>query len=55
MAYELNAADASEILPPGQIVTLDPCEFLFREDDPGDALYIVKKGLVRIVSGQHRV
>ena len=36
---------------PTETVSLDPGEFLFREGDVGDALYIVRKGLLRIVSG----
>ena len=33
------------------IVTVDGGDFLFREGDPADALYVVRKGLLRIVSG----
>ena len=51
MAHEPNVANARKVSPPGETVTLDPGEFLFRESDPGDALYIVKKGVLRIVSG----
>ena len=36
---------------PTETVSLDAGEFLFREGDVGDALYIVRKGLLRIVSG----
>ena len=36
---------------PTETISLDPGEFLFREGDVGDALYIVRKGLLRIVSG----
>jgi CRP-like cAMP-binding protein len=32
-------------------VSLDAGEFLFREGDAADALYIVKKGTLRVVSG----
>jgi CRP-like cAMP-binding protein len=32
-------------------VSLDAGEFLFREGDAADALYIVKKGILRVVSG----
>ena len=34
-----------------ETVSLGPGEFLFREGDPADALYIVREGLLRIVSG----
>ena len=34
-----------------EAVLLGPGEFLFREGDAADALYIVRKGLLRIVSG----
>lgn len=34
-----------------EIVALRYGEFLFREGDEGDALYIVKSGTVRIISG----
>ena len=36
---------------PTETVSLDPGEFLFREGDPAHELYIVRKGLLRIVSG----
>ena len=35
---------------PTETVSLDPGEFLFREGDVGDALYIVRKGVLRIAS-----
>jgi putative ABC transport system ATP-binding protein len=34
-----------------EIVTLRPGNFLFREGDEGDALYIVKSGTLRIMNG----
>jgi CRP/FNR family cyclic AMP-dependent transcriptional regulator len=34
-----------------EIVRLRSGDFLFREGDEGDALYIVKRGSVRIISG----
>ena len=36
---------------PTETVSLNPGEFLFREGDPAHELYIVRKGVVRIVSG----
>lgn len=36
---------------PLKLFSLDPGEFLFREGDPAHELYIVRKGLLRIVSG----
>jgi CRP/FNR family cyclic AMP-dependent transcriptional regulator len=35
---------------PTETVSLDAGEFLFREGDVGDALYIVRKGVLRIAS-----
>ena len=49
MAHEPKAADTTKSL--AETVSLDPGEFLFREGDAADALYIVKKGVLRIVSG----
>jgi CRP-like cAMP-binding protein len=37
--------------PPGTTLTLRPGEFLFREGDDADALFIVIRGTVRIMSG----
>src|SRR5678816_2512781 len=37
-----------EIAPDVQTVRLDPGEVLFREGDPGDLLYLVGKGSVKI-------
>src|SRR4051794_2518160 len=34
-----------------ELVLLDAGEFLFREGDAADALYIVKKGTLRVLSG----
>jgi CRP-like cAMP-binding protein len=34
-----------------ELVSLDAGEFLFREGDAADALYILKKGTLRVVSG----
>src|SRR5690348_8933257 len=42
---------ATEIADSAETVLLGPGEFLFREGDLADALYIVRKGLLRIVSG----
>jgi len=35
-----------------EIVSLSPGEFLFREGDEADALYIVKRGVLRVISGE---
>jgi CRP/FNR family transcriptional regulator, cyclic AMP receptor protein len=51
MADEPDVAAATAISDSSEPVTLDAGEFLFREGDAGDALYIVRKGVVRIVSG----
>src|SRR5205085_2563244 len=42
---------ATEIAESAETVLLGAGEFLFREGDLADALYIVRKGLLRIVSG----
>src|SRR3954447_18729843 len=42
-----TAAEISET----ELVSLDAGEFLFREGDAADALYIVRKGTLRVVSG----
>ena len=44
-------AKVTEIAESTDTVSLGPGEFLFREGDPADALYIVREGLLRIVSG----
>lgn len=36
---------------PTDLISIRPGEFLFREGDEGQALYIVKKGNLRIMSG----
>jgi CRP/FNR family transcriptional regulator, cyclic AMP receptor protein len=36
---------------PYEIVSLKPGQFLFLENDEGDALYIVKRGTLRVVRG----
>ena len=51
MGHEPPVAKATNISDQVEIVSLHPGEFLFREGDPGDALYIVNSGLLRIVSG----
>jgi hypothetical protein len=51
MADEPKIAGATEIPGPTETVTLDPGEFLFREGDAAHDLYIVRKGVLRIVSG----
>jgi CRP/FNR family cyclic AMP-dependent transcriptional regulator len=38
-------------LSDAELVSLDAGEFLFREGDAADALYIVQKGTLRVVSG----
>jgi CRP/FNR family cyclic AMP-dependent transcriptional regulator len=51
MAYGVNLAEVQEACGGAEIVSLAPGEFLFREGDPAHALYVVKRGLLRIVSG----
>lgn len=51
MAHEPKAADTTETYGQAETVSLDPGEFLFREGDAAHELYIVRKGVLRIVSG----
>ena len=51
MALGVNLAEVEEVCGSADIVPLNPGEFLFREGDPAHALYIVKRGLLRVVSG----
>ena len=52
MALEFDLTQVQEICGTAAgLVTLNPGEFLFHEGDPAEALYLVKKGLLRIVSG----
>ncbi len=51
MVHGFNLAEVQEICGSADIVSLDSGEFLFREGDPAHALYIVKRGVLRIVSG----
>jgi CRP-like cAMP-binding protein len=51
MAHEPKAGVATEIPDPAETVSLDPGEFLFREGEAAHELYIVRKGVLRIVSG----
>jgi CRP-like cAMP-binding protein len=52
MGLEFDLAQVQEICGSAtHLVTLDPGEFLFREGDPAEALFLVKEGVLRIVSG----
>ena len=51
MALSFNLAEVQEVCGTADIVSLNPGEFLFREGDPAGALYVVKSGVLRIVSG----
>jgi CRP/FNR family transcriptional regulator, cyclic AMP receptor protein len=46
-----SIAKPAPVIDTAVIVTVDGGDFLFREGDPADALYIVRKGVLRIVSG----
>ena len=46
-----NPAKLVEVCGPTELILVRPGEFLFREGDEGQALYIVKKGNLRIMSG----
>jgi CRP-like cAMP-binding protein len=51
MGNERAPADATGLDSSTEVVSLDAGEFLFREGDAADALYIVRKGTLRVVSG----
>lgn len=51
MAYELDPAAISRLRRHGVITSIEAGEFLFQEGDPGDALYIVLSGVLRIEGG----
>jgi CRP-like cAMP-binding protein len=52
MALEFDLIQVQEICGTAAgLVMLNPGEFLFHEGDPAEALFLVKKGLLRIVSG----
>ena len=46
-----SIAKPTAVIDTAVTVTVDGGDFLFREGDPADALYIVRKGVLRIVSG----
>lgn len=45
---DLNELELRQLLEIGQLQTLSPQEVLFRECDPGDALYIILSGRVEV-------
>ena len=51
MAYGINLAEVQDACGSAAVVSLNPGEFLFREGDPANALYVVKRGLLRVLSG----
>jgi CRP/FNR family cyclic AMP-dependent transcriptional regulator len=51
MVKELSLSEITEICSPAESVVLYAGEFLFQEGDEAHALYVVKKGVVRVVSG----
>ena len=51
MAKELALSKIMEICGPAESVVLHAGEFLFQEGDEAYALYVVKKGVLRVVSG----
>jgi len=50
MANEPARTDATGLDSSNEVVSLDAGEFLFRDGDAADALYIVRKGTLRVVS-----
>jgi CRP-like cAMP-binding protein len=51
MMHELDIEEVLHICDSAPTVTLKPGEFLFHEGDDARALYVVKSGSVRVVSG----
>jgi CRP-like cAMP-binding protein len=50
MLDQVAASKATEFSE-AELISLGAGDFLFREGDAADALYIVKKGILRVVSG----
>jgi CRP/FNR family cyclic AMP-dependent transcriptional regulator len=51
MVQELDVSEIVELCGQAETVVLHPGEFLFQEGDEGHALYVAKKGILRVVSG----
>jgi|SRR5205807_5263559 len=51
MNKRFNLSDLDELCGRTELISVRPGEFLFREEDEGRALYIVRKGSLRIMSG----
>src|SRR6266404_7240475 len=51
MVQELDVSEIMEICSPAESLELHAGEFLFQEGDDAHALYVVKKGVLRVVSG----
>jgi CRP/FNR family cyclic AMP-dependent transcriptional regulator len=51
MVQELDVSEIVKLCSPAESVVLHPGEFLFQEGDEAHALYVVKKGVLRVVSG----
>ena len=46
-----NLTQLAELCCPTELILVRPGEFLFREGDEAQSLYVVKKGSLRIMSG----
>jgi CRP/FNR family transcriptional regulator, cyclic AMP receptor protein len=51
MIQDLDLAELAKAVGLDETISLRPGQFLFREDDDADALYIVKSGTLRVVRG----
>jgi len=51
MVQELDVSEILELCSPAESVVLRAGEFLFQEGTEAHALYVVKKGVLRVVSG----
>ena len=47
-----NLTELVDLCGPSDLILIRPGEFLFREGDEAQALYVVKKGSLRIMSGR---
>jgi CRP/FNR family cyclic AMP-dependent transcriptional regulator len=51
MAYEFDVAEVQRLCPESTTVTLEAGAVLFHEGDPGDALYVLLTGALKISGG----
>lgn len=52
MGQQISMTEIARICSSDEKVALSPGQFLFLEGDRGDALYVVKKGILRVMHGK---